>query len=32
MLLGTPIPSDGEEPGTENPEIKYDVENGASKL
>jgi hypothetical protein len=26
MLLGTPLPTDGAEPGTENPEIPYDVE------
>jgi hypothetical protein len=29
MLLGMPLPKDGEEPGTENPEIKWDVEKGA---
>jgi hypothetical protein len=28
MLLGSPLPNDGEEPGSENPEIKWDVEKG----
>jgi hypothetical protein len=32
MLLGTPLPEDGEEPGDENPEIQYDVEKGAVKI
>ena len=32
MVLGTPIPEDGEEPGTQNPEIKWDVEEGAKMI